>query len=93
MKKILTFLILLMFPISFVSSQEVIENTENPQNPNVGRVLKIEEVFCIFDESGKFYVKYPGNLKVSPNGTIFISNEYQLKRKELIISTSGLPLI
>lgn len=78
MKRMLTFLILLMFPISIVSSQEVIENTENPQNPNAGRVLKIEEVFRISDESGEFYFKSPKNLKVSPDGTIFISDENQL---------------
>ena len=77
MKNALTFLILLMFSISMVSSQEVIENTENPLNPNAGRVLKIEEVFRISDESGEFYFKYPGNLKVSPDGTIFISDQNQ----------------
>ncbi len=78
MKRIPTFLILLMFLISSAFSQEVIENTKNPLNPNAGRVLKIEEVFRISDESGGFYFKYPRNLKVSPNGTIFVSDENQL---------------
>ncbi|MCJ7582251.1 MAG: 6-bladed beta-propeller, partial [Candidatus Aminicenantes bacterium] len=77
MKNALTFLTLLMFSISFVSSQEVIENTENPLNPNAGRVLKIKEVFRISDESGEFYFKYPGKLKVSPDGEIFISDANQ----------------
>lgn len=78
MKNALTFLILLMFLISSTFSQEVIENTENPLNPNAGRVLKIEEVFRISDESGEFYFKYPRNLKISPDGTIFICDENQL---------------
>ncbi len=86
MKRMPIFLILLMFSISIVSSQEMNENTKNPLNPNGGRVLKIEEVFRITDESGEFHFKYPKNLKVSPDGTIFISNEYQLKRKELFIN-------
>lgn len=78
MKNVLTFLIILMFSISIVSFQDIIENTENPLNPNAGRVLKIEEVFRISDESGEFYFKHPRNLKVSPDGTIFISDENQL---------------
>jgi len=78
MKNALTFLILLMVSISFLSSQDVIENTKNPLNPNAGRVLKIEKVFRISDESGEFYFKYPRNLKISPAGTIFISDENQL---------------
>lgn len=78
MKRILTFLILLMVTISIVSSQVVIENTEKPLNPNAGRVLNIEEVFRISDESGEFYFKYPKNLKISPDGTIFVCDENQL---------------
>ena len=77
MKRMPTFLILLMFLISSAFSQEIIENTKNPLNPNAGRVLKIEEVFRISDGSGEFYFKYPKNLKISPDGTIFISDENQ----------------
>lgn len=77
MKNALTFLILLLFSISIVSSQEVIENTENPLNPSAGRVLKIGEEFCITDESGEFYFKFPRNLKVSPDGIFFVSDENQ----------------
>ena len=77
MKNTLIFLILLLFSISSVFPQEVIENTKNPLNPNAGRVLKIEEVFRITDESGEFYLKYSRNLKVAPDGCIFIDDEDQ----------------
>ena len=77
MKNALIFLILLLFSISSAFPQEIIENPEKPLNPNAGRVLKLEEEFRITDESGEFYFKSPRNLKVAPDGCIFIEDEYQ----------------
>ena len=77
MKKLLIVLLLVIPYHLYTNAQEIIENPEKPLNPSAGRALKIEEVFRITDESGEFYFKYPGNLKVSPDGTIFISDENQ----------------
>jgi len=62
---------------SVIFAQEIIENPEKPLNKNAGRILKLEEVFRITDESGDFYFRYPGDLKVAPDGTIFIADGEQ----------------
>lgn len=77
MRHALTIIILLLFSISSVFPQDIIENPEKPLNPNAGRVLKIEEEFRITDESGEFYFEHPRNLKVAPDGCIFIDDQYQ----------------
>jgi hypothetical protein len=61
-------------------AQEIIENPKNPTNPNAGRILNIQEVLRITDEGGEFYFKYPRNIKVAPDCTIFISDQEQLLR-------------
>lgn len=77
MRYALTIFILILFSISSAFPQEVIENTKKPLNPNAGRVLKLEEEFRITDESGEFYFEHPRNIKVAPDGCIFIDDQYQ----------------
>ena len=49
---ILSILLLIAAPML---SQDVIENSDKPQNPNAGRVLELEEDLLLrFDGSGKF---------------------------------------
>lgn len=75
---IFTFLIVLS---SLNLTQETIENQEKPLNKNAFRVIKLQELFRIKDESGDFYFKSIenyGKLKVAPDGTFFISDENQL---------------
>ncbi len=77
MRYALTIFILILFSISSAFPQDIIENPEKPLNPSAGRVFKIEEEFRITDESGEFYFEHPRNLKVAPDGCIFIDDEYQ----------------
>ena len=73
----ISFSILLVFPF-FCSSQEIIENPEKPLSKNAGRVVRMEKVHEITDESGEFFFKHPGNFRVAPNGDFFISDADQL---------------
>lgn len=78
MKKcVLLFSFLLIFA-SLVLSQEIIENLEKPLNKTTGKELKLKEVLRIGDVGDEFYFRFPRNLKVAPNGSIFIQDRYQL---------------
>jgi len=62
---------LLIF-ISGSLGQDVIENPDKPLNINAGRIVTLEKVLTISDESDSYYFTYPSNLKVAPDGTIFV---------------------
>jgi hypothetical protein len=83
MKRSLFLLVLIYFCLS-IYPQQVIENTKKPLNKNMGRTLKLEEKFTIKDESDAFYFKNPSNIKVAPDGTIFVAdtNEFLKFSKE-----------
>ncbi len=53
-------------------SQQIIENPEKPLAKNAGRVLELKEILRITDESGEFYFKYPTQLQVAGDGSIFL---------------------
>lgn len=57
--------------------QEVVENPAKPPAKDAGRVLALTEVWRISDESGEFYFKYPRNLKVAEDGSIFLADKGQ----------------
>ena len=78
MMKRYAFLVLLLITFSFISAQEIIENTEKPLNKDAGRILKLREELRITDESGEFFFKYPSNLKVTSVGSILLQDEEQL---------------
>jgi hypothetical protein len=61
-------------------SQQVIENPEKPLAKNAGRVLKLQEVWRINDDSGEFYFKYPSQLQIAADGSIFLSDTEQFLR-------------
>lgn len=77
MKNILTILILLMFAFSSAFSQEIIENPGKPLNKDAGRVLELQEVFRISDETGEFYFKSPKSFKISADNCLFVIDENQ----------------
>ena len=78
MRKIgILFLFLLLFS-SLISSQTNIENPEEPLSKNAGRVLKLEEIFRITDESDDFYFSWPLDLKVDSEGSFFLLDENQI---------------
>ena len=70
---------------SIILTQTVIENPEKPLGENAGRVLKLEEVFKITDESDDFYFSAPLNLKEDSEGNFFIIDENQF----LMFSADG----
>lgn len=80
MRKIGLRLLLCLIITSFMYAQDVIENPEKPTNPDAGRILNIQEELRITDEGGDFYFKYLTNVKVAPDGTIFVYDREQLLR-------------
>jgi hypothetical protein len=56
---------------------QVIENPAKPSAKDAGRVLQLTEVWRISDESGEFYFKYPRELKIADDGTIFLADAEQ----------------
>jgi hypothetical protein len=62
---------------SLANAQVVIENPAKPLAKDAGRVLKLTEVWRISEESGDFYFKYPRDLKIAVDGTIFLADEEQ----------------
>lgn len=79
MKNKLLIFSLLLLPL-ILHSQLVIENPEDPSNPEAGRTLEIQEVLRITDEGGQFFFQYPRDIKVGPDGSIFIYDQEQLLR-------------
>lgn len=59
-------------------SSGVIENPAKAKAQNAGRVVVPKEVLTIRDEGRTdYYFKWPGNIRVAPNGAIFLSDENQ----------------
>lgn len=77
MKKITLCLLSLIIFFSFIFAQEIIENPEKQLSKNAGRVLKLEEIFRITDESDDFYFSWPLDLKVDSEGSFFLLDENQ----------------
>ncbi len=57
--------------------KQMIENLEKPLHKNSRRVLKLKKEMRIADEQGGFYFKAPENIKISPEGCIFVLDEEQ----------------
>jgi hypothetical protein len=57
--------------------QAIVENPAKPLAKDAGRVLKLAEAWRITDDSGDFYFKYPRELKIADDGTIFLAEEEQ----------------
>ena len=74
MKKYAILLSLLSLVIINTQAQELIKNPERPLNSKAGRVLKVEEILRITDESGEFYFSYPNTIKVAYDDSIFIND-------------------
>ncbi len=74
-------LILILFLLSTqILAQDIIENPEKPLNSKAGRILMLKEELRITDEGGEFFFQYPSNVKVAPDGSIFMSDREQLLR-------------
>ena len=53
-------------------SAQIINNPARPQAANAGRVFNPKEILSIEDTGEKYYFKYPHNIKIGPDGSIFI---------------------
>ena len=80
MKKHTIMMVLALLVVVNIDAQEIIENPEIPRNSKAGRVLKVEEILRITDESGEFYFRYPHTIKVAYDDSIFINDSQQLLR-------------
>jgi len=78
MKKSGLLLSLLFVFTSIILAQEMIENPGKPLSKKAGRILKLKEVLRIGDVGDEFYFRFPKNLKVTPDGSIFIQDIDQL---------------
>jgi hypothetical protein len=66
--------------IGLLAAQEIIENPAKPLAKDAGRILKLTEVWRITDESGEFYFRYPHNLKIADDGSIYLADAEQFLR-------------
>jgi len=74
-------LVIILFIFNFVFStpaQEIIENPEKPLSKNAGRIVELKEVMRIDDIGGDYYFQYPRNIKVVPDGSLFVTDREQL---------------
>ncbi|MCX6584922.1 MAG: 6-bladed beta-propeller [Candidatus Aminicenantes bacterium] len=61
-----------------LNGQKVITNPEKPATPNSGQVIIPQKVMDIAGESADFYFKWPNNIKIGKDGSIFVSDKKQL---------------
>jgi hypothetical protein len=76
MKRISLMAIMLLAAAVFWGAEvSVIENPGTPKNNNAGKVVTPIEIMRITDESGDFFFKRPGNIKIAPDNSIFVVDE------------------
>ena len=75
MKKLFVILSSFFLLSSMAFAQEFIENPEKPSSENAERVLQLEEVFRITDESGDFYFRGPHSLVVDTHDNFYVIDE------------------
>jgi hypothetical protein len=61
-----------------VIAQDLIRNPAKPLASEPSRVLKLETVFEIRDDSGDFFFKYPYRFDVDPKGCLYVLDQDQL---------------
>jgi hypothetical protein len=64
----------------FSFAQIIIDNPAKPAAKDAGRVLTLAELWRITDEAGGFYFKYPRDLRIAADGSIFVADAEQLLR-------------
>lgn len=77
MKKPVFLILSLLIFGSIILAQAIIENPEKPLSKKAGRVLELQEVLRITDESGEFYFNRPSLINVASDGCIYIRDEDQ----------------
>jgi len=74
MKKALGLLMGIILLSWLASSQTVINNPSKPLSKKAGRILELEELLRITDESEEFFFKRPFNLSLDQNGFIYFQD-------------------
>lgn len=77
MRKTLSSVVCLLCILLFGCGRENIENPGKPQSKDSGRMVVLEEAMVIRDTGENFYFKYPRNLKVAPDGSLFVQDQEQ----------------
>lgn len=77
MRKILSSVVCLLCIGLFGCKQENIKTPGKPKGKDPGRTMMLEEAMVIKDTGKNFYFKYPRNLKVAPDGSLFIQDREQ----------------
>jgi len=78
-RKRLGLLVACLVAAGALQAQQIIENPDKPLSKNAGRVVVPKEVMAISDEGARdYYFKYPYDLQVAPDGSIFVEDVDQL---------------
>jgi hypothetical protein len=67
-------LVLLLGTVSLLFAQTIIENQDKPAAPNAGRVIALQQVWRITDESGQFYFQIPNQVEIAEDGTVYVAD-------------------
>jgi len=65
-------LLAMVFLLAPGSFGQVVENPAKPLAKDAGRVLALTEVWRITDDSGAFFFKFPRDLRVADDGSVFL---------------------
>jgi len=77
-KVVFIFSFCLIFILAYTQEDKV--GQTKPLNKNSGRVLKLKEIMRITDEQGGFYFRYPYEMHIDSEGSIYIMDHNQLLR-------------
>ncbi|MCJ7485829.1 MAG: TolB-like 6-bladed beta-propeller domain-containing protein [Candidatus Aminicenantes bacterium] len=64
--------LLALLAVTALASGQLVENPAKPAAKNAGRILQLTEVWKITDDGGEFFFKYPNNLQIAEDGSIFV---------------------
>ncbi len=78
MKRLLVIILFIFIFVLSTSAQEIIENPKIPLSKNAGRIVGLKEVMRIDDIGGDYYFQSPRNIKVAPDGSLFVTDRDQL---------------
>jgi hypothetical protein len=70
--------LLALLAVTAIAFGQVIENPAKPLAKNAGRILQLTEEWKIADNGGEFFFKYPNNLQIAEDGSIFVADADQL---------------
>ncbi|MCJ7582373.1 MAG: 6-bladed beta-propeller [Candidatus Aminicenantes bacterium] len=71
-------LLFLIFALSIVSAQQIIENPKKPLNKDAGRIVQLEEVLRIHDDGEELIFRFPYGLKIGPDNGIYFYDNWML---------------